>query len=405
MTTNERTVGRYLRWLLAALSLGAGVIHFAVAGEHYDLSWVHGTFFAVVAWLQLSFAIAVVMPPTRRLLTAGVLLSTGILGMWVMSRVWGAPFGSNPWTPEDIGWADALSSGFELGIVVLSLAVLVRPAVAQHELRPLFARPVVGVAGLGVAVIASLAFTPAFASSHSHGDSHSDAAAADGKNAAATAGHSHGPATLNGEKVKGVKAQDVAAEEQPNQPIDAATRDALKRQLTIARDYGLRYPTVADATAAGYRLAGGFAPGSGAHYITYGGMTGGGEFDPAKPISLIYDGVSPTSQVIGLMYYGIGEGAPEGFAGPNDHWHRHSNVCIKSGPNGLEVPFPADADVTEAMCNDVQGSLMKITGYMVHAWVVPSWESPLGVFSHDNPDVRCADGTYNTDKAGFCAGT
>ena len=57
------------------------------------------------------------------------------------------------------------------------------------------------------------------------------------------------------------------------------------------------------------------------------------------------------------------------------------------------------------MCRQVQGSLMKLTGYMVHAWVVPSWESPLGVFSHDNPDVRCADGTYNTDKAGFCAGT
>ena len=50
MTTNERTVGRYLRWLLAALSLGAGVIHFAVSGEHYDVSWAHGTFFAVVAW-------------------------------------------------------------------------------------------------------------------------------------------------------------------------------------------------------------------------------------------------------------------------------------------------------------------------------------------------------------------
>jgi hypothetical protein len=405
MTTNERTVGRYLRWVLAVLSLGAGVIHFAVAGEHYDLSWAHGTFFAVVAWLQLSFAIAVVMRPTRRLLTAGVLLNTGILGVWVMSRVWGAPFGSNPWTPEDIGWADGLSSAFELGIVILALAVLVRPAVAQHELRPAFARPVVGIAGLGVAVIASLAFTPAFASSHSHGDTQGDSAAVDGKNQAATAGHTHGPTTLNGQKVKGVKAQDVAAEGQPNQPIDAATREALKGQLTIARDFALRYPTVGDATAAGYRLAGGFTPGSGAHYIGYGGITGSGEFDPAKPISLIYDGISPTSQVIGLMYYGMGQGAPEGFAGPNDHWHRHSNVCLKFGANGLEVPFPADTDVTEEMCQGVQGNLMKVTGYMVHAWVVPSWESPLGVFSHDNPDVRCADGTYNTDKAGFCAGT
>jgi hypothetical protein len=407
MTTNERTVGRYLRWVLAALSLGAGVIHFAVAGEHYDLSWAHGTFFAVVAWLQISFAVAVVLRPTRRLLTAGVVLNTGILGVWVMSRVWGAPFGSNPWTPEDVGWADGLSSAFELGIVALALAVLVRPAVAQHELRPAFARPVVGVAGLGVAVIASLAFTPAFASSHSHGDSHGESVAADGKNAAASAAHSHGPTTLSGQKVKGVKAQDVAAEEQPNQPLDPATRDVLKTQLGQARDFALQYPTVAHATAAGYRLAGGFAPGSGAHYIAYGGLTGPGEFNPSKVNSLIYDGVSPTSQIVGLMYFGMsqGDGAPEGFAGPNDHWHRHSNVCVKFGGNGIDVPFPADAEVTEAQCKQAQGSFMKVTGYMVHAWVVPSWESPLGVFSHDNPDVRCADGTYNTDKAGFCAGT
>jgi hypothetical protein len=42
---------------------------------------------------------------------------------------------------------------------------------------------------------------------------------------------------------------------------------------------------------------------------------------------------------------------------------------------------------------------------MVHAWVVPSWESPNGVFSHDNPNLVCADGTTRTDSAGFCQGT
>jgi hypothetical protein len=402
MTTNERTVGRYLRWILAALSLGAGVIHFAVSGEHYELSWAHGTFFAVVAWLQLSWAVAVVVRPTKSLLTAGVLLNTGILGVWAISRVWGVPIGPDAWTPEDVGWSDALSSVCEVGIVVLALAVLVRPAVAQRKLRPAVAIPVVGIAGLGVAVVSSLAFTPALASSGGHHET----GGSETKGSVAAAGHDHGPTTLNGQKVSGVKAQDVAAEEQPNQPLDPTTRAALKAQLAEARDFAMRYPTVADATAAGYRLAGGFAPGSGAHYISYGGIIGSGQFDPTKVNSLIYDGTSPTSQIIGLMYYGMGQDAPpEGFAGPNDHWHRHSNVCIKPGPNGIDVPFPADQDVTAKECAAVQGSMLKTTGYMVHAWVVPSWESPLGVFSHDNPDVRCGDGTYKTDKAGFCPGT
>jgi Domain of unknown function (DUF202) len=408
MTTNERTVGRYLRWLLAALSLGAGVIHFAVSGEHYDVSWAHGTFFAVVAWLQLSWAVAVVLRPTRSLLTTGVFLNAGILGVWVVSRVWGVPIGPDAWTPESIALSDALSSVCELGIVALALGVLVRPAMAQRRLRPAIAVPVVGIAGLGVAVVSSLAFTPALASSHHHDASGTDThitSASGHDHGSVVSGHQHGVTTLNGQKVEGVKAADVAAESQPDQPLDATTRATLKTQLTEARDFALRYPTVADATGAGYRLAGGFAPGSGAHYITYGGLTGAGAFDATKPASLIYDGTNPTSQVIGLMYYGMGESAPEGFAGPNDHWHRHSNVCIKNGPSGLEVPFPADQDVTAAQCAGVQGNLLKTTGYMVHAWVVPSWESPLGVFSHDNPDVRCADGTYNTDKVGICAGT
>src|SRR6266511_4210524 len=381
MTTNERTVGRYLRWLLAALSLGAGVIHLAVSGDHYGLSWTHGTFFAVVGWLQISWAVGVVLRPNRRLLTAGALLNAAVVAVWVMSRVWGVPVGPNAWTPE-------------------SLAVLVRPAVAQRELRPAFAVPVVGAAGLGVAVVASLSLTPAFATAHDHGD-----AAAGHAHTTPAAANAGAPVAINGQHVHGVKAGDIAAESQPDQPLDSASRAALREQLTEARGVALQYPTVAEATAAGYRLAGGFAPGSGAHYISYGGMTRPDTFDPTHPLALIYDGIAPTSQVVGLMYYGMGDSPPEGFAGPNDHWHRHSSVCIKNGPSGLEVPFPADADVTEAQCAAVQGNFLKITGWMVHAWVVPSWESPQGVFSHDNPDVRCADGTYKTDKAGFCQGT
>jgi hypothetical protein len=213
-----------------------------------------------------------------------------------------------------------------------------------------------------------------------------------------------GVADVSGQHVHGVKAQDIAAEAEADQPLDAATRELLAQQLGTARDHAMQYPTVADATAAGYRLAGGFAPGSGAHYIG-GPMTGGGSFDADAAQSLIYDGTSPTSKITGLMYYSMGGDAPEGFAGPNDHWHRHSHVCVKFTSAGVEVPFPADADVSQEQCAGVGGRYMAITGYMVHAWVVPSWESPQGVFSHENVNVRCADGTYNATANGMCQGT
>jgi hypothetical protein len=57
------------------------------------------------------------------------------------------------------------------------------------------------------------------------------------------------------------------------------------------------------------------------------------------------------------------------------------------------------------MCAAKHGQFMRETAWMVHAWVVPGWESPSGVFSHDNSDVRCANGSLKTDAVGFCQGT
>ncbi len=257
------------------------------------------------------------------------------------------------------------------------------------------------VLGLGVAVGAA---TVLYADAGTSGSTDSAGPVIPAEPAANASGASDTPTDLNGHHIHGVKAGDVAAESQADQPLDSADRALLKQQLVIARDTALRYPTAADAMAAGYRLVGGFGPGAGAHYIG-GPMTGAGPFDASRPQSLLYDGASPTSQIVGLMYYGMGAAAPEGFAGPNDHWHRHSSVCTKFTNGILDVPFPPDAEVTQAQCASVGGRYMAITGWMVHAWVVPSWESPAGVFSHENPNLRCADGTFTTDDIGKCQGT
>jgi hypothetical protein len=148
--------------------------------------------------------------------------------------------------------------------------------------------------------------------------------------------------------------------------------------------------------------AGKFSPETGAHFIRYSGL---GTFDPANPASYIYDGISPTSKVIGVMYLSLSTLPPEGFAGPNDHWHRHTNTCIVYKNGQITVPFAADSSVTLEQCDALHGVFMRETAWMVHAWVVPGWESPLGVFSHNNPDVLCADGTTKANAVGFCQGT
>jgi hypothetical protein len=257
-------------------------------------------------------------------------------------------------------------------VLVLTSAIIAAPEARNHS-----------EVAHGVAVAAT--------TGHTH-----DAAAS-----ATSAAHTHTVTDLNGHVVEGVKAQDVAHEQEPDKLLDPATRAVLAEQLTAARAVALRYPTVADAQAGGYHLVGGgYGPGAGAHYISYTGMFGG--FDPARPPTLIYDGTSPGAQIVGLMYLGSGAdgAAPEGFAGPNDHWHRHSGVCLK----GVETIFPVDADVTQAQCTSKGGRFMQTTTWMVHAWVVPGWESAQGVFSHENPNLPCADGTFHTDDLGRCTG-
>jgi len=413
MTTNEQTVGRYLRWVLAALALGAGVIHFAVSGEHYSLSWLHGSFFAVIAWLQVAWAVGVVLRPTRRLLIAGVVLNAGIIGVWVMSRVWGVPVGPDAWTPESITLADALSSAFEAGIVFFSLVVLVRPALAQHRLRPTLAYPGVFAAALGVAVVSSMAVAPAFASTdHNHGDAaaadgHTHGAAADSSGAAA--GHSHGAIVSNAPtgntpceqsgppasagQISSAGGHGHRGPVQWQTISDRATRDQLGQQLDIAHQVTLQYPTVADAEADGYHMVTGYVPCIGAHYIKVSNMLGG--FDPAKPSMLLYEGTNPDSKIVGLSYSILGDPntPPEGFAGPNDPWHKHDSnggLCMKGG-----VVIAAES-ASQAKCEAMGGKKTALHNlWMMHAWAADAWQSSWGIFSAENPDLGGKIGDVN----------
>ena len=115
----------------------------------------------------------------------------------------------------------------------------------------------------------------------------------------------------------------------------ALTKDErvlLEQQMAQARTVIAQYPTVKDAMAAGYGMSTAYVPCIGAHYTNTRLVIG---FDPAKPSELLYDGTGPDAKIVGLSYltYNRG-GAPEGFAGANDHWHQHNangGLCFNAG--------------------------------------------------------------------------
>ncbi|MSV95631.1 MAG: hypothetical protein F2861_09690, partial [Actinobacteria bacterium] len=118
------TLDPALRWGLAALSAGAAFLHFAAVGDHFSLSAAHGIFFAAAAWLQLAFALAVILRPTRGWMWFGVVLNGFIATTWVISRVWGLPVEPASWTPEPAAFPDVLATIFEAVLIVGCLAVV-----------------------------------------------------------------------------------------------------------------------------------------------------------------------------------------------------------------------------------------------------------------------------------------
>jgi hypothetical protein len=193
----------------------------------------------------------------------------------------------------------------------------------------------------------------------------------------------------------------------PYVPLSPTDQAALNAQLEQAEQAALRYPTVASAKAAGMVLAGGMAPGVGAHYQVLSadslkGVNPDGSINAPYPASWIYAGTANDDPVVGIMYESLSASRPSGFAGPNDHWHQHSNLCIQFAAGEIKVPFDPDSSVTPQQCAAVHGQFMRKTVWMVHAWVVPGWESPQGVFSHANLHVYCPGNTYLVDPLGFC---
>jgi hypothetical protein len=185
------------------------------------------------------------------------------------------------------------------------------------------------------------------------------------------------------------------------QGVSPADRVELARQLVLAREVALQYPTARDAQAAGLHRAGPFSPGLGAHYISFGnsGSNPDGAMsddDIGKPLAWIYDGTHPDSRIVGLFYMTPLED-PAGFAGPNDTWHVHHGICITTSARGdIDTPLGADHGATRAECDAVGGNLLDQTQYLLHVWVVPGFESPEGVFSHLSSAITCDDGTYKT---------
>ena len=124
-TANTSNLRRALINCLVLLSAGAAAVHFAVVGDHFDESWAYGMFFAIAAWLQVLWAIAIAANASKRLFLAGVIGNSVIVVVWIVSRTSGLPVGPTAGSPESVEFIDILATSFET-VIVLGGVVLLR---------------------------------------------------------------------------------------------------------------------------------------------------------------------------------------------------------------------------------------------------------------------------------------
>ena len=395
-------VGRYVLVATALCSLVAAGIHFAFAPAHFNEVWSHGAFFVAIAWLQLAWGLAVLFRPRRSLLVAGVALNLGIVGVWLVSRTVGLPFGLQGGPIEPVAAPDALCTALELLIATGAGIVAWRPSLLQRPVRSSrLAMTSVSALGVAAVVVASVSLTPAWAGEHADHAAHGAAGHTHTATGAFVTGTSpcekSGPpsspeqvaSTTNGHQHRGPQVQ---------VPISEATRVTLAAQQADARAVVAQFPTVADALKGGYRMSVVYVPCIGAHFTN---TAYAGAFDPKHPSELLYDGATPNAKIVGLSYLLFHPGgAPAGFAGPNDHWHQHTfngGLCMSAA--GVVIGGEQTSVAQCAARGGRKASLQDI--WMLHDWVVPGWECSWGVFAPECPELggRTGGTAFDTPTA------
>ena len=118
---------------LALAAAGAGAIHLALGPEHLSEWALLGAGFYVSGTLQLLWAALLVR--RERLLTVGALASLLFVGVWLVSRTTGLPFGPERWQAEAVGRADLVCVGLESWVAAGALVLARRPGLGRSGRR------------------------------------------------------------------------------------------------------------------------------------------------------------------------------------------------------------------------------------------------------------------------------
>jgi hypothetical protein len=368
---------------LAIASLVAAVIHFAVAGEHFAEYWAFGVFMLAAAWLQLAWAVGLLIRPSRAVIAIGAVLNAAIVVVYLVTRTVGDVIGPTPHTVEPVGFGDSFCTACEVIIVAGSVLLLIRPLrrpVTRSQLQ-------FGVGAVAAAAMVLLSVSLVDGGPEMVMTMAAAAPATLSPGSAATSLATDSPAgdvsmpDPGMQMAPGMKMVSSSCTATPTAAQEAATVKLVN--ATWAADK--KYESLAAARAAGFRPL--TPPGQPVvHYISPSNyeatLAGGPILDPPAPQSLVYANTPHGAVLVAAMYIaGSRHAATPDPGGCLTQWHVHTNLCFRRGEGvvGAEDPgCPA-------------GSVNRVTPPMLHVWFVPIPGGPTAVDASDAQVVKAAE--------------
>jgi hypothetical protein len=352
---------------LAALSVGAAAIHFAVTFSHFSEYTLYGVFFLIISWAQAIWAAVVLWRPSRLWLSLGMLGNAMIVAVYFASRLSGLPFGPDKHHTEAFGALDLVSIIFEVALIAGCAALLWRPSLLDRPVRRLtgFA----GIASLAafpavVIAVSTAVMTPGWAGPEGPAGMASTMSSLSAAAAAPGAQSSMGDmGTIDGRPIMKMYGS--------TKPATAAQVIAAG-QLIKATDVSLaRYRNVHAAFAAGYTQV---LRTNGEEHLLYNGpnQPAYAGLNPQHPSSLVYaiDVPHHAPILLGAMYIEPGNANGPQVGGGLTRWHSHLVVCVHG--NATVAGF----GVVLGQCNPAHWT-NHYTSQMLHVWVVPYSGGPF----------------------------
>lgn len=152
-------------FLLSSLGLFlAGLIHLFISPDHFSHAPAHGTFFALSGVLQVGWSLLALrsgLRPRRWLRWGGLILSGGMVALWLLTQWVQTPFAD---APEPVDWATLICKAAE-GLAFVSLiAAVSRNTEARRGSQAAALLRATSTAGLGGLLVwgSGLLVTPLF---------------------------------------------------------------------------------------------------------------------------------------------------------------------------------------------------------------------------------------------------